>query len=275
MFLNVDVDYVKSLGIIPANLEDRVVDKMQWSVKGRGLEKSDLAVIDLLVNSNWERPIYMNTTSLASVNFDIRKYAVQEGIAYRILPVSNPNPQEYQVDLDVMYDNIMNKYQWRELDNPNVYYSEDYRNFVLNHRSAFNSLAISLMEDGQYKKAEAVIEKCLTAMPNEAIPFDYFNMQQVGILLELDQYQKSGEVNETSKLKSMADNIAEITVSRNAEMLDYMIKNKNYNLTEMQQMLISLNTITRAYRASGYKEEAAKYEELFNKYYQEFQNAAK
>ncbi|MAE85868.1 MAG: glycosyltransferase [Flammeovirgaceae bacterium] len=275
MFLSVDVDHVKSLGIIPDNLKDRVVDRMQWNVKGRGLEKSDLAVIDLLVNSNWERPIYMNTTSLASVNFDIRRYAVQQGIAYRILPISNPDPQDYQVDLATMYDNVMNKYQWRELDNPDVYYSEDYRNFVLNHRSAFNSLAISLMEDGQYKKSEEVIEKCLQAMPNEAIPYDYFNMQQVGILLELDQYENSSEVGAPSKLKSMADDIAEITVQNTSEMLDYMIKTKNYNMTQMQQMLISLNTITRAYRASGHKEEAAKYEELFNKYYQEFQNASK
>ncbi len=278
MFLNVDLEKVNSMDIIPENLKDRVVNKMQWSIKGRGLEKSDLAVIDLLVNSNWERPIYMNTTSLASVNFDIRRYAVQQGIAYRILPVSNPNPQDYQVDLATMYDNIMNKYQWRELDNPDVYYSEDYRNFCLNHRSAFNSLSLSLMDAGEYDKAAAVIENCLQVMPNESIPYDYFNMQQVGILLELDQHQEgegiSGEVDSPSNLKSMADNISEITSKNTSEMLDYMIKNNSYNLTEMQQRLISLNTLTRAYRASGYKEEAAKYEELFNKYYQEFQNVA-
>ena len=131
------------------------------------------------------------------------------------------------------------------------------------------------MEDGQYKKSEEVIEKCLQVMPNKAIPYDYFNMQQVGILLELDQYENSSEVGAPSKLKSMADDIAEITVQNTSEMLDYMIKTKNYNMTQMQQMLISLNTITRAYRASGHKEEAAKYEELFNKYYQEFQNASK
>ncbi len=277
MFMNVDVNKVKSLGIVPENLKDRIVDRMQWSIKGRGLEKSDLAVIDLLANSNWERPIYMNTTSLASVNFDIRKYAVQEGIAYRILPIQNPNPQDYQVDLERMYDNVMNKYQWRELDNPDVYYSEDYRNFCLNHRSAFNSLAISLMEDGQYDKAAEVVAKSLEVMPNKSIPYDYFNMQQVGILLELDQLETNGgsEVDAPSNLKSMADNISEITVKNTSEMLDYMIRKQNYNLQEMQQMLISLNTITRAYRSSGYNEEAKKYEEIFNKYYQTFQNASR
>lgn len=280
MFINVDVNKVRSLDIVPDNLKNRLVDRMEWSIKGRGLEKSDLAVIDLLANANWERPIYMNTTSLASVNFDIRKYAVQEGIAYRILPILNPNPQDYQVDLDRMYDNVMNKYQWRELDNPDVYYSEDYRNFVLNHRSAFNSLAISLMDAGEYKKAEDVITKSLKVMPNEAIPYDYFNMQQVGILLELAQQTMgqdttTSEVDAPSQLKSMADNISEITVKNTSEMLEYMIQNQNYNLQEMQQMLISLNSITRAYRASGYREEAAKYEEIFNKYYQAFQEASR
>ncbi|RED99565.1 glycosyltransferase family 117 protein [Marinoscillum furvescens] len=276
MFLNVDKERVLSMGIVPDNLKDRVVDRMQWSIQGRGLEKSDLAVIDLIVNSNWERPIYFNTTSLSSVNMDIRKYAVQEGIAYRLLPVLNPNPQQYQVNIDRMYDNVMNKYQWRELDNPDVYYSQDYRNFCLNHRSAFNTLALSLIDAGDYDRAQNVLIKCLEVMPNESIPYDYFNVQQVGILLELDQLTVStdtlvGEI-KTSKLKALADNIAEITSTNSVEMLDYYFSTGSYDPNELQQMLLSLNAVTRAYRATGHKEEAAKYEEMFNKYYSSFQN---
>ena len=133
------------------------------------------------------------------------------------------------------------------------------------------------MEDGQYDKAAEVVAKSLEVMPNKSIPYDYFNMQQVGILLELDQLETNGgsEVDAPSNLKSMADNISEITVKNTSEMLDYMIRKQNYNLQEMQQMLISLNTITRAYRSSGYNEEAKKYEEIFNKYYQTFQNASR
>lgn len=274
MFLNVDLDKIKSLGLVPTELEDRLVDRMTWSIKGRGLQKADLGVIDLIVSSNWERPIYFNTTSLSSVNIDIRKYAVQEGIAYRILPVENPNPQEYQVDTETMYSNVMSKYQWRELDNPDVYYSEDYRNFCLNHRSTFNTLALALMDESKYDQAKDVMIKSLEVMPNESIPYDYFNVQQVGIMLELERTMNadslSGSAVQPKELKELADNIALIT-SRNAEeMLDYYIGSGDYGSMEMQQMLLSLNGLARAYRATGYKEDATKYEKIFQKYYSAF-----
>ena len=35
----------------------------------------------------------------------------------------------------------MNKSYWRELDNnPNAYFSEDHRGFIMNYRSTFNTL---------------------------------------------------------------------------------------------------------------------------------------
>jgi len=275
MFMNVDTAKILKMGIIPENLKDRLVDKMTWSIKGRGLEKNDLATLDVIVTSNWDRPIYFNTTSMNSINMNLRPYMVQEGIAYRLLPLKNPNQQEYQVNNPVMYDNLMNKYHWRGLDNPDVYYSEDYRNFVLNHRSAFNSLAISLMEDGEYTEARDVIIKCLKVIPDEAIPYDYFNVQQIGILLELDDLMNNSignEVDDKNDLVAMADKIADAVAHDDAQMLEYYINSGVYNRQEIQQRIFSLNSIIRAYRANGMNEKAAQYEEVFDKYYKAFQN---
>ncbi|MFY0607986.1 MAG: DUF2723 domain-containing protein [Cyclobacteriaceae bacterium] len=273
MFLNVNKEAVINSGIIPENLESQVVDRLTWNVKGRGLQKNDLAVIDLITNANWERPIYFNTTSMNSLNIDIKPYMIQEGIAYRLLPIRNPNVQSNLVNNEVMYENMMEKYAWRQLDNPDVYYSEDYRNFCLNHRSAFNTLAISLIENGEYEKARDVMVESLKVIPHESIPYDYFNVQQVGLLLQLDKllYDNTSEVN-ASELVSLANNIAEVTSKDAVEMLDYYIGKGIYNRSEIQQKLMSLNAITRAYRANRMNEEAAKYEEMFNRYYTSFQN---
>ena len=96
-------------------------------------------------------------------------------------------------------------------------------------------------------------------MPNESIPFDYFNVQQVGLLLEVGE-------------NDLANYVAETTSKDAVEMLDYYIERGIYNRAEIQQKLYSLNNITRAYRANRMNEEAAKYEEMFNKYYKSFQN---
>ncbi len=275
MFLNVDVDKVISLGIVPKYMEKDIQSRMEWNIQGRGLEKNDLAVLDLIVNADWERPIYFNTTSLSSIHHNLRRYVVQEGIAYRLTPVLNPDPQGYNINTELMYENVMNKYHWRELNNPDVYYSEDYRNFCLNHRSTFNTLAENLIEKGEYERALGVVKKCLDVMPNESIPFDYFNIQQVGILLTIDKLSNltdsTGEVN-SDEARNLADYIASITSKENSEMLEYIIENNLTDQMELQKRILSLNELARSYRAYGDRAKASEYEALFEKYYSRLQN---
>ena len=227
---------------------------MRWTLKGRALEKKDLAILDLIVNNNWERPIYFNNTSLAGVNLNIRQYMVQEGMTFRLLPVENPDPSELLIDTDKMYDNIMNNFFWRELNNPEVYYSEDYRNFVLNHRSAFSTLAEALMQEGKIDKARDVVLKCLETIPDEVISYDHFNVQQIGILLAVDEEEKAIE---------MAEKIA----SRSDEMLTYMYENVIIDQYELQRNLIQLSEIARVFKATN-NELALKFENLFRKHYE-------
>ena len=52
-------------------------------------EKKDLAFLDILATNNWERPIYLNNTSRSQLNLDMNEYLVQEGNAYRVLPMKN------------------------------------------------------------------------------------------------------------------------------------------------------------------------------------------
>ena len=71
-----------------------IPDRMVFRLKKGGLEKNTLMILDLIANNNWKRPIYFNNTSLLAAGVDFRPYVVQEGNAYRLLPVQNLNPQE-------------------------------------------------------------------------------------------------------------------------------------------------------------------------------------
>src|SRR5690606_40379458 len=53
------------LGIVPAELEHLIVPEMRLRLRGNGLEKKDLAMLDVLATADWERPLYVNNTSLA------------------------------------------------------------------------------------------------------------------------------------------------------------------------------------------------------------------
>ncbi|MEO9485807.1 MAG: DUF2723 domain-containing protein [Ekhidna sp.] len=259
--LFLDIDKEKVRGIVPEDMQDRIVDRMILRIKGRGLEKKDLAFLDLLINSNWERPIYLNNTSIAQMNIDLSQYVVQEGMAYRVVPVKNENARagSYPVNTEVMYDNVMNKFTWTNLNDPSVYYTEDYKGFVLNSRSTFNTLAENLIEEGDYARAAEVLKKCLEVMPNEAVPYDIFSMQQVDMLLKVGEPE-------------LADHIAQTTSNSASQWLDYYFTIDGVDPNELQRQLLSLNEVARAYRASDDREKAAYYEELFNRYYSQLQD---
>ncbi|MEQ9467758.1 MAG: DUF2723 domain-containing protein [Ekhidna sp.] len=258
--LFIDVDTVKAKQIVPKDLHHLIVDKMVIRVKGRNIIKGDLAFLDLLVNNNWERPIYLNNTSISQLEFDMRPHVVQEGMAYRVLPIYNPDARtgSYPVNTEVMYDNVMNKFTWTNLDDPSVYYTQDYAGFVLNSRSTFNTLAENLIEEGDYAQAAEVLKKCLEVMPDESTPFDFFSVQQVDMLLKVGEPE-------------LANHVAEVTSKYAAQWLDFYFATDSPETNELQKQLLSLNELARAYRANGDREKAASYEELFNTYYSQLQ----
>lgn len=258
------IDTSKIKEQVNPELYDQIVDRMVISVKGRALEKKDLAILDVLIANNWERPVYLNNTSIRQINLNLNKYVVQEGLAYRILPVRNDNngQEEYPVNTSLMYDNLMNKYTWTNLDDPSVYYTQDYLGFILNSRSTFNSLASALIEEGKLDSARNVLIKSLEVMPHESVPYDFFNVQQVGMLLQVDELE-------------IAKQIAEITSRDSQQWLDYYFSKEGVEPIEMQKKLLSLNELSRAFRANGYKEEASKYEEMFSDYYSKLSNGTR
>ena len=54
IILKVDVEKVRSLGIIPEGMDSLIVPEMRLRVRTGGLEKKDLAMLDVLATSNWE-----------------------------------------------------------------------------------------------------------------------------------------------------------------------------------------------------------------------------
>jgi len=251
--LDINKQQVLDKGIIPEKLKSKVVNRMTWNMKGGYLGKADLMTLDLIVSNNWERPIYFNNTSLQGVNFDLRKYVVQEGVTYRLLPIENDDLEQEMVNTEVMYDNMMNNFHWRSLNDPDVYFSTDYRSFVLNHRSSFNTLAMALIKEGSIDKAREVLLKSIELMPDEGVPYDYFNAQTLNLLIRSGETEKAVEM-------------AEILGERANQMLAYLSKNNINNSFEARNNLITLNEIVRSLKNAGEDESAAKYEESFTEY---------
>ncbi|MDH5597739.1 MAG: DUF2723 domain-containing protein [Cyclobacteriaceae bacterium] len=260
MSLNIDRNKVNSLGIIPQSMDSLLVDRMVFSLKGGALEKKDLLLLDLLATNNWERPIYLNNTSRQQLNLNLDKYLVQEGNAYRILPVENPEPSMDLINTDLMYMNLMEKFHYRELDNPNTYYNEDYRNFALNLRSTFSTLVEALINEGKNEKAKTALNFILDKVPDTSIPYDVSAIGQTDLLLKLGERDRALE-------------IAETYGNRINEIIQYDIKNGAMpSGSTMQRNMMILAALQRALVENGENELAQKLDDAYEKNLQLMEN---
>lgn len=256
-FLSIDSTAVMNAGIIPENHKDKMVTRMDFRLKGSVLEKKDLMILDLIATNNWERPIYFNNTSRQGINLVLSDYMIQEGQTYRLLPIRNTSAEE-MVNTEIMFDNMVNKFHYRELDNPDAYYNEDYRNFVLNHRSSFNTLAEALIREGKEEKASQALDVSLTRMPDKAVPYDYTAATTVSLLFQLGDPDRAKE-------------IAAVMVQRADEQLQYYLENDIRISFEIQKNLLILRNLSMTMDTYGESTLAEEYNATLRKHYDALQ----
>ncbi len=247
LILKVDTNKVGASTLVPDDLKHLITPVLHFTMNDRALEKKDLMILDMIDTNRWQRPIYFNFTSLNGLGFDISPYVVQEGSNYRLLPIRNPNPEKELVNTEVMYDLMMHQYQWRGLDNPEIYYTtEDYVNRSINQfRNQFNQLAQALAVRGEEEKARQVVLESLSRIPDDTVPYGISSLQTVALLLHLDEEEKGLEIAATMG-RRMDENLA--FVERNPG----SIYARNSNL-----YLFTLQNLADTMKRNGYKEEQA------------------
>lgn len=201
--LDVDTTAVLQSDLLPDNLKEYVTPTMYFSFKkdrngelqSRFVDKGQMMMLDLIAQNNWERPIYFNFTSVSSLNFNVDPYLVQEGMAYRLLPIMSPgNRGRELVNTDLMYKNIKEDMQFRGLDDPNANLNEDYRGFIQNHRSMITSLADALIAEGDTVRAKEMLDFGMEKMPAEASPHDVSSIGFVQGYFDIGEADKATQM---------------------------------------------------------------------------------
>ena len=237
-YLNVDTTAVKALGIIPKDRTGQLVSHLDWSMGKRAIEKKNLVILDMIATNNWKRPIYFSSTVAPSDYMNLQPYFQLEGMAYRLLPLRDPNyaprGDEGYVEKSICYDELMHKFQYRGLTNSNIFYDENNLRFPANYRDKFARLANAYLAAGDVAKAKEVANKCLDVMPDNAIPFDFYTPQLVPALVA------GGE-------KAKADAIMDKLTARSTQMLSYYQTHDGALFDDNQrQYLYMLQSVSQA-----------------------------
>jgi len=246
-------------GSVPKEMAGRI-DTVRWEYKGQALEKANLMILDLLANNNWKRPVYFVMTTGSDTFIGLEGYFHLEGLAYRLLPVK-ANPADGQigdVNTSVMYDNLMNRFKWGNLNNPGVYVDETNVRMVMNMRTLFGRLADALIREGKKDSARKVLDRCMEIMPESVVPYDYFTVAMV------NGYYQAGD---STKARVMGEKLLK-TMRENLEYYfsfpDDDLKPMDIDIQQAVYTLQRLNTIVTEARETQL---ATATGEVFKKYY--------
>ena len=252
--LSVNKDNVKEF--VPNKYQNKILEEITWKLKGGGIFKNKLLVLDILANFNWERPIYFAITVGKDNFMGLEKYFQLEGLAYRLVPylTESSDGQTGVVHTQKMYESLMNQFKWGGLNDPEVYFDETNTRMVMNFRNNYSRLAESLFREGEKEKAVEVLDRCMFEFPGEIVKLSYFSIPIIDLYFQLEENKKGSKL-----LSKMIDNhITEYKFLRGFKS-GSGVKD---NLSITGQVLSSLMSIIQIHQLSDgseYREETGKY----------------
>ena len=261
--------------VIPYEYRDSMPKYMAISLKGRNrLFRGDLMLLEMLAEANWERPLYMSrTVGIENYLSSLSDFFITEGLAHRITPfnwreLGYSSQYETIIDADKMYDNVMNRFKFGGIaENPDYYIDETTKRMVYTHRVLFASLAERLVDEEQNQRALEVLEYAEKVIPSSILP----QQADLGALSMAESYMNLGKKEEAMKLIDQSA----------TPILEYMkwcesLSKGHYKAvsSEFAMQLRLLNMTIEVLKQGGneYKEERARYETEFNKYYSYWRN---
>ena len=169
--VKIDKDAVRRSKMLIADSTGQIPDYLTISLAGRNaLYKPSLMMLEMLANCNWERPLYIAVTAPRDAYLGMDANLVQEGLAYRFTPF-NAYDNKMSIDVDKMYDNMMNKFKYGNVSDPKVYIDETVGHMCLTHRRMLAILASRLVEKGDLKRAAKVLAKADKEIPQTCVSY--------------------------------------------------------------------------------------------------------
>jgi len=121
-----------------------------------------------------------------------------------------------------MYDNIINKFKWGNMNDPKVYLDENNMRMSMNIRNNFVRLADQLITEGKTDSAVAVLDRCNELVPNKKVPYNYFNMLMAEAYYKAAQFDMHKMGKERT---SMEVNTLPSSVKKGNEVVRQMVEN--------------------------------------------------
>ena len=166
--------------------------------------RSDMMVMEMLSTNNWKRPMYFAVTIGNDYHMGLDPYLELTGLAYKITPTPSEDGR-IRVNTDLMYDNMMNKFRYGNVNKLGIYLDENTLRMCRTHRMMFAQLAEalyieglkqqdSLMKQEKHKKAIDVLDYAEKMLPEFNVSYDHSSISMAALYYELGETEKGNNI---------------------------------------------------------------------------------
>jgi tetratricopeptide (TPR) repeat protein len=174
----------------------------------------DIMILQILEQNQWKRPVYFAVTVAQNNMIGLHRYLRMDGLGYQVMPY----PVDEPIHPEKLQNNLLNKFRYTNLNNPQIHFNTNIVKLLQNYRSAYIQLARYYIDQGQYAQADSILKDMDTKLPAQVIP--YSNTRLAAIVGEL--YKRVGRGEEANRqfdyvLKGIYMSPIEQTIQRTQE----------------------------------------------------------
>lgn len=160
--------------------------------------KSELMMLDMLANYNWDRSIYFSSGGLYdSTNiFYLNNYLEYDGFSYKFVPIFTEETEEGEmgtINALSMYKQIQN-YEWANFNQDKAYFDQTATNNIITYRNAIVRTAEALIKIGEKEKAKELVNLLQEKIPYQRYGEGYALYTLATVYLELGEDKEGAEL---------------------------------------------------------------------------------
>jgi hypothetical protein len=247
---------------------DKIVDTITIDLSNRNyIAKDEMMILDLIATNNWERPVYWAITVGRNKYLNLSNFFQVEGFAYRFVPIKSEGTPDRlifgRVATDLMYDNLMNKFEWGNMNDSDIYIDENNIRMMTNIRNSFNRLAMELINEGKNDSAVAVIDRCFELIPDDIVQYEYFALELA------ESYINAGAMEKGRNVIEKAFEVYNDELGYFFSLAPKFIQTKSVN-EEIQRNMFYMQRMERAARSIGDEELSKKINDAVQSYFQQY-----
>lgn len=267
----VNKENVKKYKIVEEKDYDKIQDTIVLEIPQNvtSISKTDLIILDILANYEWDRPIYFLQRG-GDVNIGEKKFLQYNGIAFKLLPFESEvgtdqynNIENWQYSSDELYDLVMNKYRLESLSN-DMYV--DYQNILtfsslVPMREIMVNTAKALVLESKKDKAIEVLDRMQKMIPQSNFPLNVSLISSTNDLAILDAIEIYLQCGEKEKAVELGNKFTEETV-QHIKLCSKQFGGDIADFDNVRKNIYYLMMLSESYEKNGAPAEAAHTQEI-------------